>query len=450
MAVRPAIRYAVAPDGVHIAYTVAGEGPVTLAVVGDWLIHSEAFWSSPLWVPFLERMAGLGRFVAMDARGSGASDRVPIEGALTYEQAMDDLRVVFDDLGVERAFVLAHAQATPVAALFAATHPERTAGLVLVSPFASIIDRGDGVGFPPEMRDGILDMVVTGMGDPDSAWAHMAVPGDDPEAREIRASVAQQQRMGASPSTWRSLMEMTVDFDVRDVLRTVQVPALVLYGAHDDVVLPALSRHVAELLPDARVVEVPGEGHFFAARSDSGWAEAIEEFVTGAKPVVTVDRVLTTLLFTDIVGSTDRAVALGDTAWKELLGRHDTLAAAEVGRHRGRIVKSTGDGFLATFDGPARAIRCAQALSAAMAPLGLEMRAGLHTGEIEIVAGGSDVAGIAVHIAARVSALAAAGEILVSGAVPPLVTGSGLEFADRGEHELKGVPGRWPVLAVVP
>ena len=448
------------PDGVHIAYSTLGPGPHELILCGDWLMNGEAFWESSDWAGFADRLRCFSRFTLIDARGSGGSDRVPLEGMRTYEQAAGDVLVVMDELGIERAFVSCHAHGTPVGALFAAGHPERTAGLVLISPFASLFDRGDGVGFASEQRQQILDLLVTGMGDADSVWARLATPGDDPRSRAEREVVARQQRLGASPGTWRALMEMTVDYDIRDVLRTLRVPTLVLHRRRDAIVDPALSRHVASLVPGAKVTEVPGKGHFFTSGSDWGWVDDIEEFVTGARPVAGADRVLATLLFTDIVGSTDRAAALGDSAWRAVLARHDEVVRGVVERHRGRFVKSTGDGMLATFDGPARAVRCALAARDAVSALGLEIRAGLHTGEIEVTGGSGaagaeiaetgavDVAGIAVHIAARVSALAGSGEILVSAAVPPLVTGSGLVFADRGEHELKGVPGRWAVFAV--
>ena len=444
----PSTRYAVAPDGVHIAYRVMGSGGPDVVMFGDWLVNSEAFWEEPSWSRFAERMNRVARWVSIDPRGSGGSDRVALQGQLTYEQAVADVHTVLDALGSERAFVVTHAQATPVAALFGAMHPERTAGLVLVSPFASLLDRGDGVGFPLAQRDAIVDLVTAGMGDPDSVWARLAIPGDDAQAQAEREVVARQQRLGASPSTWRAIMEMTVDYDIRDVLRAVSVPTLVMYREHDAIVAPALSRHVAELVPGALTHVVPGRGHFFAGDDDEGWLDAMESFITGSLPTVHVDRVLVTLLFTDIVGSTDRASTIGDAAWRQRLARHDEVCRSEVERHGGRLVKSTGDGMLATFDGPARAIRCALAVQAAAARLGLPVRAGLHTGEVELT--GSDVAGIAVHIAARVCAMAGEAEVLVSGAVPPLVVGSGIEFSDRGEHVLRGVPGMWRVLAVTP
>ena len=440
----PDTRYAVAPDGLHIAYLVTGSGDTDIVACGDWLTNVESIWSSDEWAPFTERMASMGRFIAMDPRGGGASDLAPLGEPTILESAADDIRLVMDEVGSERAFVLAHAQATPLAALFAATHPERTAGVVLYSPYASILDTGDGVGFPPHMRDRIVDFLFRGIGDPESSWMRRAVPGDETHA--ARRSMAHLQRLGATPAVRRALCELMVDFDVHDVLRSVQAPTLVLLQSGDQIVPAELSRHVGSLVPGAQVVEFAGDGHFplFGPVADA-WMDEVEAFVTGLRPVAGADRVLASILFTDIVGSTDRAAALGDARWRALLERHDATVRSEVQRHRGHVVKSTGDGALATFDGPARAVRCAIALRAALGRLGLEVRAGLHTGEVEECDG--DVAGIAVHIAARVAALAGPGEVLVSGAVPPLVTGSGIEFTPRGEHTLRGVPGVWQVFA---
>lgn len=438
-------RYTASADGLHIAYAVGGDGPPDLVYIGDWLGNVDAAIAFEEWRPFWSGLANIGRFVLFDPRGTGASDPAPVGEPATLDHGVDDLRAVLDATGSQAAFLFAHAQATPVATLFAAAHPERTAGLVLWSPFAALIDRdGDGVGFPAEMRDQLVEFNVAGVGNPQSDWAQVAMPGAGRE--RDREAVARFQRFGASPATVRALTEMYVDFDIRDVLPSVQAPTLVLQRSGDRLVHPRFARQVAALIPNASYVELVGDDHFpVHGDIDAALAE-IAEFVTGERPAPDPQRVLATLLFTDIVGSTDRAARMGDRAWRDVLDRHHEVACREVDVHRGRVVKSTGDGLLAVFDGPGRAVHCAQAIIRAVADLDLDIRAGIHTGEIELM--GDDVGGIAVHIAARVSALARASEVLVSRTVVDLMAGSGVEFADRGEVDLRGVPGRWQVFAL--
>ena len=429
---------------VHIAYQVVGDGPIDLVFVPGMMNHLELLWEEGSQAErFFRRLASFSRLILFDKRGTGLSDRDI--GRPSLEQRMDDLRAVMDAAGSERAAVISHSEGGPLSILFATTYPERVAALVLTSTVARAVPAPDyncGRGFEAFLT-GFRQFVDDGWGRGDSIeW----FAPDLAHSKLARANVARWERMSVSPGSLATFLEFFRQLDVRAVLPAVRVPTLVIHRSEDIVVEACHARYLAEHIPGARLVERPGGNHILW--SDAGTlADEIEAFVKGAPADIDSDRVLTTVVFTDIVGSTERAGALGDRRWRELLDRHDELSRRLVERFRGQIVKTTGDGILATFDGPARAVRCASELRDALRPLGLDIRAGVHTGEVE--RRGQDVGGIAVHIGQRVASLAAAGEVLVSGTVHDLVIGSGLEFDPRGSKALKGVPGKWRLFAAL-
>jgi class 3 adenylate cyclase len=429
---------------VWVAYGVMGEGPIDLVFsppyISNLLVVSE-------WPPIaaaLERVASFARLIMLDKRGTGLSDaRTSTD---TFEDAMDDIRAVQDAVSSKRASVCGCAEGGALSALFAATYPERTSSLILVDTYARRARAPDyPFGIPPEMQAQIIETFERDWGRRPIGVAATTpnLVGDE----RFRAFWLRAQRLGASRSAAASWARWTMQVDIRHVLPVIQVPTLVLHGSGARDVTVENGRYLAEHIPGARLVELSGDDSlFWTGRGDL--VEEIEEFVTGARRVVEPDRVLATVLFTDIVGSTERAATLGDRRWHELLDEHDRALREELERHRGREVKFTGDGILATFDGPARAIRCALAMSAAARSLGIEIRAGLHSGECEVR--GEDVGGMAVHIGARVATHAGPSEVLVSSTVKDLVIGSGIEFEDRGARALKGVPGEWRLFSVLP
>jgi class 3 adenylate cyclase len=436
----PETSYAKSGD-VNIAYQVLGDGPIDLVYVWGWLSHLDFQWMDPTLSDFLHRLASFSRLILFDKRGTGLSD--PVGAAPSFEERMDDIRAVMDAAGSERAALLGFSEGSAMSALFAASHPERTTALILYDGFAVGMGVEDA---PADMRWGQLG---------DSVAATIERWGDGETIEWIAPSLAATpgskrlwgrfERASMSPGMARSLWDAIQRVDVRAVLPAIRIPTLVMQ--HRDSAIPArLGRSMAELIPGARYLELPGRDHFPGAGDPEAIAGEIEEFLTGVRGVGGPDRVLATVLFTDIADSTGRAAALGDYAWRRLLERHDALVRAQLERFRGREVKQTGDGFLASFDGPARAIRCAAAIVEEAGELGVELRAGLHTGECEVR--GDDLGGIAVHVAARVGALAPPGGLLVSSTVKDLVMGSGIELVDRGAHELKGVPGEWRLFAV--
>jgi class 3 adenylate cyclase len=435
----PKTRYAKSGE-VNIAYQVFGEGPVDVVFVAGFISHVELVWEDPLLRRFFERLASFARVINFDKRGQGLSD--PVSGAPILEERMDDVRAVMDAAGSERAAFFTVSEGGPLAMLFAATYPERVSALVL---YGTLVKGTYSEDYPyapsSEMWDMYLDMDWG-----EGTTANLLAPTQALD-EEFVQRWARFERMSASPGMIRAILRMCSQVDVRDVLSTVAVPTLILHRRGDDTVPVEVGRYMAERIPGAKYVELPGDDHLWFVGDIDPVIEETEEFLTGARSVVEPDRVLATVMFTDIVDSTRRAADLGDRGWRDVVERHDQLMRRELERHRGREVKTMGDGFLATFDGPARAIRCACAARDAMGPLGLEIRAGLHTGECELVAGG-DVRGIAVNIGARVGSAARAGEVLVSRTVTDLVAGSGIEFADRGVHALKGVPGEWQLYAV--
>jgi len=431
----PRTRYAKSGD-VNIAYQMWGDAPIDVVLVPPFATHLELQLEPPWNAGVVRRMARFARVINLDKRGIGLSDRV--DTAATLEERMDDVRAVMDAEGVERAALVGVSEGGAMSAMFAATYPERTTSLVLWAPI------GGNPDLPVEMKDLAMSWVEEHWGNGD-VLAQFVRVGSEPD----QARLAQLERYSATPRMAASLARMNLDLDVRPALPLITAPTLLVHRDRDPVVVRDGVVELAKLIPGAQRVELAGDWHFnLAPGAEDDAFDLVEEFITGVKPtsVVEVDRVLATVLFTDIVDSTRHAAEQGDQRWHELLDRHDQLLRGEFLRHRGQEVNSTGDGFLARFDGPARAIRCAQSIVGAAATLGIEVRAGLHTGECEVR--GDDLAGIAVHIGARVASLARPGEVLLSSTVRDLVAGSGIEFDDRGIHQLKGVPGEWQLLAV--
>ena len=433
LAAIPETRFAKLADGAQVAYQAVGKGPLDIIVARLPVFPVDLMWDEPHLARFLERLSTFSRHIWFDPRGIGASDGIAEPESRLVESAVEDMVAVLDDLSCERAAVLGLGVSS--AMLFAATHPERTSALVISDVWARARRAED---YPYGVSDEELSRVPVG----DLLWHYSPSLAAD---ERFRLWASRAWRLAAKPADHPWRRGATLDMDVRPALPAISAPTLA-------VIKPARRtaagcRWAAEQIAGARIVEVPGEDMLFAAGDPAPVLDAIEEFLTGRLPLPDADRVLATVLFTDVVGSTAQAARLGDRRWKEVLAEHDRAVGAELERFRGRRVKSTGDGVLATFDGPGRAIRCACAIRDAVRVLGIGVRAGLHTGEIEL-RGDEDVAGVAVHIGARVSALAGAGEVLVSSTVKDLVTGSGIEFEDLGERELKGVPGTWHIYAV--
>ncbi len=439
----PDTRYARSGD-VHIAYQVLGDGPIDLIVVPGFVTHLEYQWEEPDAARFFQRLARFSRLIVFDKRGTGLSDRVADKDLPTLEQRMDDVHAVMDAAGSRRAALFSISEGGAMCLLFAATYPERTSELILCGSYARRTWAPDYPwGLTPDSNRKALESIEQGWGD---AYAIETRAPSRMSDEHFRRWYATLYRMGASPGAAMALMKMNSEIDVRHVLPNIRVPTLILHRDHDRTIPVEHGRYLAEHIPGAQYVELTGIDHLpFVGDVDSLVAQ-IEEFLTGAHSAPEADRVLATVLFTDIVGSTQRAVELGDRRWQDLLDQHHVLVRRELARHRGREVDTAGDGFLATFDGPARAVRCASAICAGVRSLGIQVRAGLHTGEIEM--GEGKISGVAVHIGARVAAFASPGEVLVSSTVKDLVAGSGIQFADRGLRALKGVPDEWRLFAV--
>jgi pimeloyl-ACP methyl ester carboxylesterase/class 3 adenylate cyclase len=442
----PPTRYARSGD-VSIAYQVVGDGPLDLVLVLGFATHVELQWEAPPFAQFCERLSSFSRLLIFDKRGTGLSD--PVTEVPTLEERIDDVRAVMDAAGSERAALFGISEGAPMSVLFAATHPERVSSLVLYGAMARTTEAPDYPwGSPAEaLRESAVEFIVPYWGQESEALVELFAPSfaGDPEAV---AFAARMERSAASPAMVQQIFEMFLDIDVRAVLPTLRVPALVLHRHGDRVVNRRAGEDLARRIPGARYVELPGIDHQPWAGDSEAVVGEIEEFLTGIRSVPEPDRVLATVMFTDIVGSTERASELGDTRWRALLAAHQAEVRRELTRFRGREVKSLGDGCMATFDGPARAIQCGRAITEAARSAGLEVRIGLHSGEVEVMP--DDVGGIAVHIAARVGALAGAGEVLVSSTVKDLVAGSGIRFADRGTQQLKGIPDQWRLFAASP
>ena len=437
----PTIRYTQTADGVSIAYCVAGDGPIDVLCIPGFVSNLEVLLEAPGAERYFGRLASFARVVMFDRRGQGLSDRPPQPP--TLEQGMEDARAVLDAAGCDRASVFAISEGGPTAALLAATHPERVSRLALYGTWARLIE---GVGFPGGMAPGTFERFLATVrddwGGPVALTIWAPSLADDPAVQRWWAKLL---RLGTSPGGAEALIRRYADIDARHILPTITAPTLVLHRTGDLMVPIGAARALAEGIPGARLVELPGQDHLPLADPDQ-IIDEVEEFLTGRRTEREPDRMLATVMFTDIVDSTARAAAVGDQQWRTIIRRHDDVVRREIDRHRGRPVKTLGDGFLATFDGPARAVRCAASTRDAVRHLGLEIRAGLHTGEVEVMDG--DVSGIAVNIGARVGAVARAGEVLVSRTVTDLVAGSGILFEDRGTHSLKGVPGEWQLYAV--
>jgi class 3 adenylate cyclase len=432
----PPTRYARAGDA-SVAFQLSGQGPPDVVFVGGPASHLDLLWEERSTRRSLERMASFARLVRFDRRGTGLSDS--LDGAPTLEQQMDDLDAVLAATGLERVALIGAVDAG-LCAMYAATHPDRVSALVLANVAVS-----GGLIMDEDRRDQMLDIVENHWGE--GSFLPLFAPGrvDDPAFVDWWARF---ERSCMSPSMARKMIDLNTSSDLRGVLPAIRVPTLVFHRRENPLIPFEAGQEVAELIPGARFIEASGSDLYLWPGADDPEMDLVEEFLTGRRPEHEPQRMLATVLFTDIVGSTNHAARLGDREWGELLERHNQLVRAQLASHRGREIKTLGDGFVATFDGPARGVRCAQQLVGAASDLGLALRCGLHTGECELLDG--DIGGIAVHIGARVADLAGSGEVLVSSTVKDLVVGSELHFEDRGARELRGVPGEWRVFALRP
>jgi class 3 adenylate cyclase/pimeloyl-ACP methyl ester carboxylesterase len=433
----PSTRYAVSGE-VNIAFQTMGDGPIDIVLVPGIISHVEFLHEFSEYTAFLRRLSKFARVVTFDKRGQGLSDK--ISGAPSLEERMDDLRAIMDAIGSQRASLLGVSEGSPMSALFAATYPERVSQLILYGGFARNTDAWGS--------DCSTERVSRHIQRWGSGSLMKLVNPSRAEEQEALNQFAKFERLSASPGAYKAIVLLNMLIDVRAILPTVRIPTLVLHRRNDALVPVELGRDLAAQIPNAKFIEYPGNSdHLYFSGDVEGMLGDIEEFITGHRESSSADleRVLATVLFTDIVDSTRSAAEMGDQTWRRLLDSHDELAKQMVEKHRGTFIKSTGDGILATFDGPGRAVRCALAFEKASRQIGLPLRAGLHTGEIEIR--GRDIGGIAVHAAARVMAQSNPDEVLVSRVVTDLVAGAGLKFSDRGSHELKGLPGRWDLFA---
>ena len=435
---QPQTHYAKSGD-VHIAYQVIGKGPIDLVFVPGFVSHVEASWQSTTRAKFFNRLASFSRLILFDKRGTGLSDRS--SQLFSLEQRMDDVRAVMDAAGSQRAAIFGISEGGPMSILFAATYPERTSALIMYGAYAK---RAWAEDYPFGWRDeewvAFFDNVENHWGTTRGLDLNIWAPSVAHD-EHVWEDVAKYMRSAASPGAVRAVMQMNREIDVRHVLPSIRVPTLITHRIGDRNISIQQARYMAERIPGARLFELPGDDHMAWFGDIDDILSEVEEFLTGVRPKPEADRVLATILFTDIAGATERAAEMGDQKWSHLLARHHELIRGELNRFRGREIDTAGDGFFATFDGPARAIICAKAIQSELTKLGLTVRIGLHTGECEVM--DEKVSGIAVHIGARVVNYAAPGEILVTSTVKDLVAGSGLSFADRGEYELKGVPGKW-------
>ncbi|MBW3588817.1 MAG: adenylate/guanylate cyclase domain-containing protein [Actinobacteria bacterium] len=441
----PETRYAKGPDGL-IAYQIIGDGPPDLVYLTGATSHVDGRWESPAYAHFHRRLASFSRLILFDRRGVGASDPVALEALPTWEEWSEDLTVVMDAAGSERAAIFAMIDGSAMAIPFTASHPDRTSALILGNATARWRKSEDyPQGLDTETAESILRLIASGWGT--EGLAIVSQPGLADNAQE-RAWFAKYMRACASPTVADALLRSAGEVDLRQILPSISVPTLILHRREFELIPIDQGRYLAEHIQGARLIELGGsDGNFVYADSDTV-AGAIEEFLTGVRPMPDPDRVLATVLITDLVDSTRQASDHGDRKWAELLNRHDDISRNLIEDHRGRVWKMTGDGVLATFDAPGRAIRCALNLHESLGRVGLSLRAGLHSGEIELRAG--DIGGIAVNLAARVTALAGPGEVLVSRTVADLVAGSGIRFEGRGTFGLKGIPGDWQLFSVGP
>jgi class 3 adenylate cyclase len=429
---------------VNIAYQVIGDGPLDLLFIPPFVSHLDLYWASPEIAAFLRRLASFSRLILFDKRGTGLSD--PVAEVGTLEDRMEDARAVLDACNSRRAALFGLSEGGPMSLLFAATYPERTTALVMFGAYAKLVAGAD---YFPEFREAGLVRLAAFRDALENHWGEgemtaMFMPSAAQNAGALRA-FGTFERAAASPAMVLAQQRLSEKIDVRQVLPIITTPTLVLHRT-DDFVPVGYGRYIAEHVPEARFEELAGNDHLPWDGDSHAVLEEVEEFLTGVRHGVEPDRMLATVLFTDIAASTELASTLGDQRWRLLLESHDEVVRRQLTAFRGREIKTLGDGFLATFEGPGRAIRCACAIREDVGALGVEIRAGVHTGECEVI--GADIGGMAVHIGARVMSRAAPGEVLVTGAVRDLVVGSGIEFADRGTHSLKGVPGEWQLLEV--
>lgn len=430
-------RYAKNGD-IHIAYQVFGEGDVDLVFVPGFLSHLENDWSEPHCARWLRKLGGFARVIMFDKRGTGLSDRV--SKLPTMEERMDDIRIVMDTVRVEKAAIFGISEGGSLAVLFAASHPDRSQALLLYGTIAQLSQAWNS-----KALEGLFQYLDTAWGSGETLPLIAPTMKNDVALKQYWG---RWERLGASPGAARDLMIINNQLDLTDVLPSVNVPTLVIHRTEDSFVNIAAARLLAERIPNAKLVELPGIDHlYFIGEGTDQILDEMSKFLTGTDAAMVTDRVLATMLFLDIVGSTERAVAMGDEAWRELLNAYYALVRKELARFRGREIDTAGDGFFATFDGPGRAIQCAFAVTENIRRLNIEVRAGVHTGECELI--GENVGGIAVHIGARVMSLAGANEVLVSSTVKDLVAGSGFQFQDWGLKTLKGVPGEWHIYAAV-
>lgn len=440
-----AIRYALNKDGQSVAYEVSGAGPLDLVFIPDWVTNLEVMREEPSIARFFDRLASFSRLVCLDKRGSGLSDPVPLGAIPTTEEWMHDVCAVLDDLGSSRAVLFGHGEGGPMALLFAATHPDRTHALVLADTCARRRRAPDYPwGLPDEAAERYIKVIIGAWGSGEAA--RIAAPSEANRAGVIERR-ARLERLAMSRGEFAAIYPSTYELDIRPVLETIRVPTLVLHRRDNAYMRIGNGRYLAERIRGATLVELPGRDHLFHAGDTATMIDNIQEFLTGTREAPDHDRVLATVMFTDIVGATGLAEQLGDRAWRDLLHRHHVLVRQELARFRGREVDTAGDGFFATFDGPARGVRCALAIRDIVRTLGLEIRAGVHIGECEVM--GDKVGGIAVHTAARIMARSQAGVVLVSRTVKDLVAGSGLVFEDAGRHALKGVTEEWELYSAL-
>jgi class 3 adenylate cyclase len=439
----PETRYARRGD-VHVAYQVLGEGAIDLVFVSEWFGHLEGRWDIPSVDRFLRRLSSFARLISFDKYGIGLSDPAPPGSLPPLEEWMDDVRAVMDAAGSERAAILGTGDGGTMAAMFAATYPDRTTSLILGNSAARLSWAPDyPIGLPAERQSMFIQLVEQTWGTAELMTAINPSLARDPSAQP---GAAKALRQAASPATAAAVMRMLFQLDVRPLLPAIRVPTLVMHRRDNEILTMDHGRYLAEHIDGARFVELPGADYLLAIGDVDPVVDEVEKFLTGARAAIDTDRVLATVLFTDIVGSTERAAELGDRRWRDVLDALDRLAERQLDRYRGTLVKATGDGLVATFDGPARAIRCAFAIRDGLRGMDIEIRSGLHCGEIE--RRGPDVSGLAVHIAARVQGVARPGEVLVTRTVKDLVVGAEIPFLDRGLHDLKGVPDEWQLFAV--
>jgi pimeloyl-ACP methyl ester carboxylesterase len=436
---QPQTKYAQSGD-VNIAYQTVGAGPLDLVFVMGWVSNIDEFWTDPPFARFLNRLAAFSRLIVFDKRGTGLSDRVDEHQLPTLEQRMDDVRAVMDAAGADRAALLGISEGGPMCALFAATYPERTAALVTFGSYArSLITDDYPWGRSAEACLAMLNQIRSGWGN-SPVGLDIRVPSRSND-QAFRDWWTRYLIRSATPRAALALTEMNFQIDVCPVLPAIRVPSLIMHRTGDRALSVEGSRYMARQIPGAKYVEYEGEDHVPWAGNVDAVLGDVEEFLTGARQVTEPDRVLATVMFVDIVRSTEKASEIGDRKWREVLEDFYGVVRRNLERFRGREIDTAGDGFFGTFDGPARAVRCAQGIGNEVSVLGIAIRAGVHTGEVEVIAG--KVGGIAVHIGARVAGEAGAGEVVVSSTVKDLVAGSGIRFEDRGLRTLKGVPGDW-------